>query len=80
MEGWTAGGGAWQCVVGGHGEGLRRGGPSRRRLPAGAPAVGGPAFGGGSGPRVGLAWASLAGLNWPTRGLARGAGQLGNCP
>lgn len=33
MEGWTAGGGAWQCVVGGRGEGLRRGGPSRRRLP-----------------------------------------------
>lgn len=31
MEGWTAGGGAWRCVVGGRGEGLRRAGPA---LPA----------------------------------------------
>lgn len=63
MEGWTAGGGAWRCVVGGRGEGLRRAGPVlpargfSLRLGLGVP---GSWLRSAGRARPGLAWASLA--------------------
>lgn len=60
MEGWTAGGGAWRCVVGGRGEGPRRAGPA---LPAR-----GLSLRPGLGARVGAAGAGPAG--WGVSGRA----------
>lgn len=94
MEGWTRGGGAWRCVVGGRGEGLRRAGPAlHARGFSPLPWVRGAWLGSARRARAGLAWASQAertpdpgprpfgaGPGWPGRGLALGTGQLSNSP
>lgn len=92
MDGRTAGGGAWRCVVGGRGEGLRRAAGvacGRMLLQRGARGRGSAWC---SGPGAGQVWA-LAAEFTPSqerallapgraglagRGLGRGAGQLGN--